>query len=158
MRFDRHPHRVAPYEWTPRKLALAASKSERQRKKEQDRLPLLADFIEPAPAFDLEAEKAARDIAHAKSIQAMRDIDAKHWRRGRALYFAADLATRERIKAKWLEWKGPAKPGYFIYVVEVETGAYQARAEAARERDANLRRGILEQVRIEQLAQGKLCL
>lgn len=158
MRFDRHAHRVVAYEWTPRKLALAASKPERQRKKEQDRLPLLADLIEPAQAFNLEAEKAARDAAHAKSIQAMRDLDAKHWRRGRALYFAADLATRERIKAKWLDWKGPAKPGYFIYVVEVETGAYEARSAAARERDAQALREILEKMMAEESAQGKLCL
>ncbi len=60
MRFDRNPHRVAPYLWTAGKLALAASKSERQRRREQRRLPLLADLVLPAPAFDLEAEQRAR--------------------------------------------------------------------------------------------------
>ena len=59
MRFDRHPHRVEPYRWTARKLARAASKPERQRRKEH---------------------------------QTMRDLMAKHWRHGRALYFAADPA------------------------------------------------------------------
>lgn len=158
MRFDRHPHRVEPYQWTARKLALAASKPERQRRKEQERLPLLADLVPAAPAFDLEAEQRARDAAHVRSIQTMRDLEAKHWRRGRALYFSADLATRERIRARWLAWRGPAKPGYFIYVVEVETGEYEARAERMRRRNAELRRTILVQLEAEAAAQGTLCL
>ncbi|HEP8974325.1 TPA: hypothetical protein VDU83_006754 [Pseudomonas aeruginosa] len=158
MRFDKHPHRVEPYRWTPRKLAMAASKPERQRRKEQERLPLLADQIPPAPAFDLEAEQAAREAAHVRSIQTMRDIDAKHWRHGRALYFAADEATRARIRADWMAWKGPAKPGYFIYVVEVATGAYEARMREGRERDRALRRRIAEELAAEAAAQGRLCL
>lgn len=156
MRFDRHPHRVEPYRWTARKLALAASKPERQRRKEQDRLPLLAEFVPPAPAFDLEAEQRARDAANARSIQTMRDLDAKHWRHGRAIYFQADAPTRERIRAKWLAWRGPATPGYFIYVAEVETGQYEARAQRARDRNAELRRAIYAQLEAEANAQGAL--
>lgn len=158
MRFDRHPHRVEPYRWTARKLALAASKPERQRRREQERLPLLAELVPPAPAFDLEAELRARDAAHVRSIQTMRDLDAKHWRHGRTLYFAADIATRERIRANWLAWKGPATPGYFIYVVEVATGEYEARADRARERNAALRRTIYAQLNAEANAQASLSL
>lgn len=158
MRFDRHPHRVEPYRWTARKLALAASKPERQRRKEQERLPLLAELMPPAPAFDLEAEQRARDAAHIRSIQTMRDLDAKHWRHGRRIYFAADVATRERIRAKWLAWRGPATPGYFIYVAEVETGEYEARAQLARERNAELRRAIHVQLEAEANAQASLSL
>lgn len=158
MRFDRHPHRLEPYRWTARKLALAASRPERQRRKEQERLPLLASLQPPAPApaFDLEAEQRARDAAHARSIQTMRDLQAKHWRHGRALYFAADPATRARIQANWLAWTGPAKPGYFIYVVEVATGAYEARAQRMREKYAALRRTIATQLDAELAAQGRL--
>ena len=119
MRFDRHPHRVEPYRWTPRKLALAASRPERQRRKEQERLPLLAELLPPAPVFDAQTERRARDAAHERSIQTMHDLEAKHWRHGRAMYFAADEPTRARIREKWLAWRGPATPGYFIYVVEV---------------------------------------
>lgn len=156
MRFDRHPHRVEPYRWTARKLALAASRPERQRRKEQQRLPLLANLVPAAPAFDLEAERRARDAAHARSIQSMRDLAARHWRRGRCLYFAADQAIRERIRADWLAWRGPATPGYFIYVVEVATGAYEARLQRLREQDAGLRRRIAEQFAAEMALQTPL--
>lgn len=158
VRFDRHPHRVEPYRWTPRKLALAASRPERQRRKEQQRLPLLAELVPPAPVFDAAAEQRARNAAHVRSIQTMRDMDAKHWRKGRALYFAADEPTRQRIRDKWLAWRGPAKPGYFIYAVEVETGEYEARAQRARARDAEMRFTIWAQVAAETDAQGRLCL
>lgn len=158
MRFDRHPHRVEPYRWTARKIALAASRPERQRRKEQERLPLLADLVPPAPAFDLEAERRARDASNIQSIQTMRDLDARHWRKGRSIYFAADAATRERIRAKWLAWRGPATPGYFIYVAEVETGEYEARAQLARERNAELRRAIRAQLDAEAGAQASLSL
>jgi len=156
MRFDRHAHRVEPYRWTARKLALAASKPERQRRKEQERLPLLATLQPPAPAFDLEAEQRARDVGHARSIQTMRDLEAKHWRKGRSLYFAADPATRKRIRANWLAWTGPARPGYFIYVVEVATGAYEARAQFLRLKYAELRRSVAAQLDAELSAQGRL--
>lgn len=156
MRFDRHPHRVEPYHWTARKIALAAGKPERQRRKEQERLPLLAELVPPAPAFDFAAERHKRDAAHCRSIQTMRNLEARHWRRGRALYFSADLATRERIRAKWLQWVGPAKPGYFIYVVEVETGEYEARARLICQQDAELRQRIYAQLAAEAAAQASL--
>lgn len=156
MRFDRHPHRVEPYQWTPKKLALAASKPERQRRKEQKRLPLLAELIPAAPVFDLQAEQAARDAAHVRSIQATRNLEAKHWRQGRAMYFATDEPTRARIRADWMAWRGPARPGYFIYLVEVATGVYEARAQIARQKYADLHKRIAAELEAQASAQGAL--
>ena len=33
---------------------------------DQERLPLLADLVPPAPTFDVEAEQRARDAAHVR--------------------------------------------------------------------------------------------
>lgn len=95
-------------------------------------------------------------MGHARSIQTMRDLQAKHWRKGRSLYFAADPVTRQRIRTNWLAWTGPARPGYFIYVVEVATGAYEARAQFLRQKYAELRGSIAAQLDAELAAQGRL--
>ena len=71
---------------------------------------------------------------------------------------AGAARARERIRAKWLAWRGPATPGYFIYVAEVETGEYEARAQLSRERNAELRRTIHAQLAAEANAQASLSL
>lgn len=154
MRFDRYPCRPGAFAWTPRKLAMASSKAERERAHEQARLPLLADLLPPAPRFDLAAETAARQIQHDKSLQSQRDFTARVWRAARRDYFNASAEVRCEIRSQWQAWRGPATCLYFRYVVDVATGVQQQRVEASRANAAMYRAAAEEYLR----AQGGLAL
>lgn len=149
MRFDRYPCRLSPFAWTPRKLAMASSKAERERAREQARLPLLADQVPPAPRFDLAAETAARQIQHDRSLQSQRDFTARVWRAARRDYFNAGAEVRSEIRSQWLAWRGPATCLYFRYVVDVATGVQQQRVEASRANAAKYRAAAEEYLRAQ---------
>ena len=142
MRFDRAV-RYEDYIWTRRKELAFLNRHKRVARKLERDCPLFADQLAPAPETDIEAEKALRIARARKGEQRMRDHDASVWRKGRASYFACDPQTRVRIMAEWRAWPGPAKPQYFIYVVEKHNGVGDERTRRMRERDAELREQLL---------------
>jgi hypothetical protein len=142
MRFDRAP-RYEDYIWTSRKEQAFLNRHKRVARKLARDCPLFADQLAPAPETDIEAEKALRIARAREGEQRMRDHDASVWRKGRALYFACDPAMRARIMAEWRVWPGPAKPQYFIYVVEKHNGVGDERTRRMREREAEIRAKVL---------------
>ncbi|THJ46736.1 hypothetical protein E9536_39520 [Burkholderia sp. LS-044] len=138
MRFDRKV-RYEDYVWTRRKELAFLNRHKRVAKKLERDCPLFADQLAPAPETDVDAEKARRVKQAREDEQVMRDLDARHWRAGRASYFACDPETRARIMAEWRGWRGPAKPTYFIYVVEKHNGMGEERRRRNREENAALR-------------------
>ncbi|MGY6240159.1 hypothetical protein ACW910_22010 (plasmid) [Burkholderia ambifaria] len=138
MRFDRTV-RYEAYIWTPRKEQAFLNRHKRVARKLERDCPLFADQLAPAPETDVEAEKALRIARARKGEQRMRDHDASVWRKGRASYFACDPEVRARIMAEWRVWPGPAKPLYFVYVVEKHNGVGEERTRRMREREAEMR-------------------
>ncbi|KVK87671.1 hypothetical protein WJ47_12655 [Burkholderia ubonensis] len=138
MRFDRKV-RYEGYVWTCRKELAFLNRHKRVAQELERDYPLFADQIAPAPETDVDSEKARRMKQAREDEQVMRDLDARHWRAGRASYFACDPETCARIMAEWRGWCGPAKPTYFIYVVEKHNGVGEERRRRIREEDAALR-------------------
>lgn len=50
------------------------------------------------------------------------------------------------IQAHWRVWRGPVTCWYFRYVVDLHTGALEARTRAMREREAAVRDQVLRQL------------
>ncbi|MCA8224938.1 hypothetical protein [Burkholderia multivorans] len=138
MRFDRKV-RYEDYFWTRRKELAFLNRHKRVAQKLLRDCPLFADQLVPAPETNIEAEKDRRIKRAREDEQVMRDLDARHWRAGRASYFACDPEIRARIMAEWRSWRGPAKPTYFIYVVEKHNGVGEERRRRIREEDDALR-------------------
>ncbi|CAM2198428.1 conserved protein of unknown function (plasmid) [Paraburkholderia kururiensis] len=128
MRFQRTP-RFGDYVWSRRKEAAYLRRHERIAKRIERDIPLFAGQYVPEPETDVEAEKARRQRMAAASEQSIRDLEAKHWRKGRAAYFACAPEIRAQITAEWNAWTGPLKAGYFIYVVEKHSGEAERRRQ-----------------------------
>ncbi|MGG2041466.1 hypothetical protein [Burkholderia gladioli] len=135
MRFDRKV-RFEEYAWTRRKELAFLNRHKRAARKLERDCPLFADQLAPAPETDVDAEKARRMQRAQENEQMMRDLDARHWRSGRASYFACCPEIRSRIMAEWKKWPGPAKATYFIYVVEKHNGVSEERSRRIREEEA----------------------
>lgn len=151
MRFERRP-KVEGYTWTARKEAAYLQRHKRVAKRIERDIPLFADQYAPEPDTDIDVEKARRERMAIKSDQTMRDLDAKHWRQGRAAYFACPPELRARIAEEWKRWSGPARSGYFIYVVEKHNGEADRR-----NREYAVRRlAIIERVQQQMNAQQGL--
>jgi hypothetical protein len=151
MKFDREP-RYERFAWTARKLALASKRGERERARDVARYPLLADFIEPSPAFDADAEAARREELTQRAEQRMRDLHARLWREARRDARAASPAQQQEIRERWAAWRGARKATYFRYVVDVVTGVMERRREAFLERE----RRMLQRILAQQQAQSAL--
>lgn len=113
---------------------------ERKKKRERDRFPLFAEEI-AATQSSWDQEQARREHMAQRIEQEWRDRIAGWWRKGRRMYFAEPIETREKIMSAWREWTGPAEATYFIYVVELHNGTIDTRSaamntknQAARER------------------------
>lgn len=145
MRFDRHP-RFEGITWTERKRLAAERKPQRDRKRLEKAYPLFADQLPVATALPEADEIDLRTRQAHKSEQAMRDLDAKHWRKGRSLYFACSPAMRAAIQAEWRAWRGPANARCFIYIVEKHNGDAEARSALCAARDAELRSKVLREI------------
>lgn len=76
--------------------------------------------------------------------QSMRDLLAKQWRCARAQYFACSVEVRPIVTDEWRRWRSPARPGYFVYVLQKHNGVAE---QKARQREAE--RAALH-VRIER--------
>jgi hypothetical protein len=48
-------------------------------------------------------------------------------------YFACSVEVRAMVTDAWRRWRGPAQPGYFVYVLERHNGVAE---QKARQRDA----------------------
>ncbi|KVS70119.1 hypothetical protein [Burkholderia cepacia] len=148
MRFDRKV-RYEEYVWTRRKELAFLNRHKRIARKLERDCPLFADQLAPAPETDVDAEKAMRIDRARQSELLMRDLDARHWRAGRASYFACEPEIRARIIAEWRAWQGPATPLYFIYVVEKHNGVGEERTRRMHERDAEIRDAVLPMVNVQ---------
>lgn len=149
MRFTRKV-RYEDFNWTPRSLAMAKSKPARQQKKMEDQFPLLAAVLPPPAAFNEEQEFEQRR-SRLKRIDAEdRARCARLWRACRRDFFAATDEQKEAIRKAWAAWQGPTTGLYFRYVVDVATGVYEARSNALRAHEAQLRR----EARARMEAQG----
>lgn len=133
MKFERFP-RWAPITLSARKLAAFQRKQERER----SALPLFADLV-ASRQISPEEEEARRNALATRAEQSRRDMIARCWRACRRDYFAADQETQARIRAMWSGWAGPKQASYYRYVVDVCTGEYERRAQAAIERDRAIR-------------------
>jgi hypothetical protein len=148
MRFDRRP-RVEGLTWTARKEAAYLRRHKRAQEKIDRAYPLFVHQFVPAPVNDVDAEKERRERMALAGDQRMRNLEAKHWSEGRAAYFACEPSVRGQIISEWTRWRGPARAGYFIYVVEKHSGAAEERERQYRDRVAKLRAQIEKQLDTE---------
>ena len=138
MLFQRCP-RFEKITFTDRKKAAA----ERRQRKQLMRYPLIADQL-PSEPVDFEKEEERRNTQARVAEHRMRDLFAKHWRHGRAQFFAASPATRGVIREAWKGWAGPRTPTSFIYVVEAANGVAAARRADIKARASERRQMFLE--------------
>lgn len=89
-----------------------------------------------------------------KSDQQWRDLQARFWRQARSAYFACAPEMRAAILAEWNQWRGPAKPLHFTYVVEKHNGVGEERSRRMREQDA----AMLARIRERETSQAALLL
>lgn len=145
MRFARRP-KVEGYTWTARKEAAYLQRHKRVAKRIERDIPLFADQYAPEPETDIDVEKARRERMAIDGDQAMRDLEAKHWRKGRAAYFSCPPEMRARIAEEWNRWTGPANSGNFIYVLEKHSGEAERRRQHYAEQNRALVARIWQQV------------
>jgi len=126
MRFTRR-ERYQPIDFNQRRQAAFARKQQR----EQARYPLFGEHIQ-AEQHDATEEITRRQRRADRLERTMRELDARHWRHGRRMYFAQPETVRAVIRARWEAWVGPTSPTYYIYVVESVTGEGERRSAAAR--------------------------
>lgn len=138
MLFQRCP-RFEKIRLTDRKKAAV----ERRQRKQAMRYPLIADQL-PSVPVDFAEEEERRNTQARAAEQRMRDLFAKHWKYGRAQFFAASPEVREVIRKAWKAWTGPRTPTYFIYVVEERNGVAGARRAAINARDSERHQNFLE--------------
>ncbi|EPP9374607.1 hypothetical protein PZF67_006340 [Pseudomonas aeruginosa] len=150
MRFDRHA-RFEGINFTSRKESAFARKLQR----EQEALPLFAEQI-ASEQRGWDEEKARREAASRQTLQNWRDLQAKHWRKLRAAYYAMDADTRARCREYMKAWRGPCNPVNFIYIVEGFNGVREARNKELRERDRLLREEIERKLDAEMHQQALL--
>ena len=138
MRFTRYL-RYYPTDFTSRREAAFARKQARERA----RYPLFPEHI--AESQRTVADEIALRQRRSDSLELrMRALQAKHWRKGRSMYFAQPAAVRAHIQEAWRAWRGPTTPNNFIYVVEQQTGEGERRRAAIRERDAAFRASLVD--------------
>ncbi|HFS8928959.1 TPA: hypothetical protein ACH1VU_006235 [Pseudomonas aeruginosa] len=150
MRFDRHA-RFEGINFTSRKESAFGRKLQR----EQEALPLFAEQI-ASEQRGWDEEKARREAASRQTLQNWRDLQAKHWRKLRASYYAMDAETRSRCREYMKAWRGPCNPVNFIYIVEGFNGVREARNKELRERDRLLREEIERKLDAEMHQQALL--
>ncbi|CAG9255019.1 conserved hypothetical protein [Paraburkholderia unamae] len=153
MRFDREP-RPEGYCWTARKEALYLRRGTREVEKIARDYPLFVDQFRPRPTLPVGEERKRRERMLLKSDQQWRDLQARFWRQARSAYFACAPEMRAAIVAEWNQWRGPAKPLYFTYVVEKHNGVGEERSRRMRAQDA----AMLARIRERETSQAALLL
>lgn len=118
MLFKRRP-KWPELQLTQRQLAALARRPERRAKKLREKLPLLAELIEPE-TIDFESEIDRRKDMEARTEREWRDRDAKDWREVRAEFFAASPEVQLKTAIHWAFWcqrHCPANAGNLRYVL-----------------------------------------
>ncbi|WP_440986244.1 hypothetical protein ACQHIH_21325 (plasmid) [Xanthomonas sontii] len=128
MKFQRF-RRYGKIDITARKLRAIEKKPARDRKKQAEKMPLLADLLPPALPANVEQVIEARQAQSDAFERDMRARNARTWRESRRDYFAAGEQTRFVIRDAWRRWTGPRTCGYFRYVVDLHTGVMEARCQ-----------------------------
>lgn len=149
MRFDRR-EKIEGFCWTDRKKAAYQRKISKALEKANAAVPLFAGLIAVPAPLSPEAEEVRRNRLCLDSEQYMRDSEAKGWRKGRQLYFACSPEIKAAIRAEWRNWRGPARPTYFIYVVEKHNGDYERRRQRISEQEAEIRRTVSGKLAAQQ--------
>lgn len=109
MKFNRYPHR-SQYRRPVTKRRIAAA--ERALKREQDKFPLLGDWIASQQPTARERVEHFND-ANAKRFQRRRDGIAETWRKARTELRKLPKAEQERLIAKWDASPQPKDAWYF---------------------------------------------
>lgn len=133
MKFDRF-ERYNRVQMTARRVAAFARKQQR----ETQRYPLLVEHV-AGEQHSIDVEAARRQLSSDAMEERLRALCSRTWRKARAAYFAASPAVQAAIRQRWLDWTGPRNAINYIYVVDVETGALEARAQEARIHSAAIR-------------------
>jgi len=81
----------------------------RKRVREQQSMPLFADQI-AQEQHPWDEEKRRRDQRNRRSVQRMRDLYARQWRKVRKDYPALPPALKAQCKAQWHAFWGPKNP------------------------------------------------
>lgn len=145
MRFQRF-QRYEAFQWTPRSLVMAASRQTRDETKIQKRYPLIAQQMQAArDPFDADKELQLRNARAQSSDLRMRQLQAKHWRNARSDYFKATPEVQAAIRLDWQNWRGPLRPLYYQYVVDLHTGVVQQRRDKFKQEQLQLQQRLLEQ-------------
>jgi hypothetical protein len=153
MRFDREP-RAEGYNWTARKEALFLRREAREAEKIARDYPLFVGQFQPRPALPVDDERKRRERMLRESDERWRDLQARFWRQARRAYFGCDPGMRAAIIAEWSQWRGPARPLYFTYIVEKHNGVGEERTRRLRENEA----AMLARIRERESAQARLLL
>jgi hypothetical protein len=127
MRFDRR-RRYDGYNWSARKETAYLQRHRREAKRIERDIPLFADQYAPQPTNDVDDEKARRERMAAESDRTMRDLSAKQLCCAYAQHFACSAEVRATVTDAWRRWRGPAEPGYFVYVLEQHNGVGEQKA------------------------------
>ncbi|WP_321936192.1 hypothetical protein [Paraburkholderia sp. J8-2] len=153
MRFEREP-RAEGYNWTARKEALFLRREAREAERIARDYPLFVGQFQPRPTIPVDDERKRRERMLLESEQRWRDLQARFWRQARQAYFVCEPETRAAIIAEWNQWRGPARPLYFTYIVEKHNGVGEERTRRLRESEA----AMLSRIRERETSQAKLLL
>lgn len=148
MKFTRF-ERFEPITLTQRKIAAF----ERKQAREAAKYPLFSDEFKETQR-SLEDEERRRNKASDATEQNYRAFHARVWKKARRSYFSANPEQQDVIRKMWNTWTGPMTCTYYIYIVDLCTGALAARQAASEQRDREVRRriraeGVQERLELE---------
>ena len=132
MKFTRFP-RYEGITLTPRQIANASRRIEKQSQKLIADYPLFSSQMEKPAPLDAERELEKRQLIATASEKRIRSLYARVWRESRRDYANATPQQRAAIRDTWSTWAGPLTSLYFRYVVDEHTGVNEARSRAFRE-------------------------
>ncbi|GAB3385899.1 hypothetical protein [Azotobacter armeniacus] len=116
--------------------------------REQQSMPLFADQI-AQEQHSWDEEKRRRDERNRRSVQRMRDLYARQWRKVRKDYHALPPELKAQCKARWHAFWGPKTPGNLAYFVDQLNGALAARIAAGEAQTQRIRQKILAQAQAQ---------
>ncbi|SEJ56709.1 hypothetical protein SAMN04244572_04905 [Azotobacter beijerinckii] len=120
----------------------------RKLAREQQAMPLFADQI-AQQQHSWDEEKRLRDQRNQRSVQRMRDLYARQWRKVRKDYYALAPALQAQCKARWHAFWGPKTPANLAYFVDQLNGALAARIAAGEAQTQRIRQKILAQAQAQ---------
>lgn len=128
--------------FTQRKQAAFANRPERQRRSLEAKIPLFADQVDTSNKLSIEQEEELRLQRALNLNQSMRDLDAKHWRGARRMYFALTSELRAQVMQRWNAFTGPRTSTMLNYMVRQANGEYDRIHQRQREESRKMREQI----------------